>query len=102
MRRSGCQRPACGALLFLKHPLNHPLKQHRGLAAGSRCDLQARPPGAGLHGGDGGFKPINPISLKADAVRTLRREGLPGITPVALGNAVSIDGPDPEGNRLAL
>ena len=56
-----------------------------------------------------GFNPINQISLKADALGTLRemlltlqREGLPGITPVTHGNAVSIYVPDPEGNRLEL
>lgn len=58
---------------------------------------------------DAGFNPINQISLKADALATLRsmlhtlqREGLPGITPVTHGNAVSIYVPDPEGNRLEL
>lgn len=56
-----------------------------------------------------GFNPINQISLKADSLGTLRtmwhtlqREGLPGITPVTHGNAVSIYVPDPEGNRLEL
>lgn len=56
-----------------------------------------------------GFNPINQISLKADSLATLRsmlftlqREGLPGITPVTHGNAVSIYVPDPEGNRLEL
>ena len=56
-----------------------------------------------------GFNPINQISLKTDALGTLRdmlhllqREGLPGITPVTHGNAVSIYVPDPEGNRLEL
>ena len=56
-----------------------------------------------------GFNPINQISLKADDLGTLRamlhtlqREGLPGITPVTHGNAVSIYVPDPEGNRLEL
>lgn len=56
-----------------------------------------------------GFNPINQISLKTEALATLRsmlhtlqREGLPGITPVTHGNAVSIYVPDPEGNRLEL
>lgn len=56
-----------------------------------------------------GFNPINQISLKTDSLGTLRamlatlqQEGLPGITPVTHGNAVSIYVPDPEGNRLEL
>lgn len=64
--------------------------------------ITGRPEGAG-------FNPINQISLKADCLGTLRtmlgtlqREGLPGITPVTHGNAVSIYVPDPEGNRLEL
>jgi catechol-2,3-dioxygenase len=64
--------------------------------------ISGRPSGAG-------FNPINQISLKADSLGTLRtmwqilqREGLPGITPVTHGNAVSIYVPDPEGNRLEL
>ena len=55
------------------------------------------------------FNPINQISLKADSLETLcamhdtlRAEGLPNITPVTHGNAVSIYVPDPEGNRLEL
>jgi len=55
------------------------------------------------------FNPINQISLKADSLATLRAmhgtlqaEGLPNITPVTHGNAVSIYVPDPEGNRLEL
>ena len=55
------------------------------------------------------FNPINQISLKADRLADLQAmhallvaEGLPGITPVTHGNAVSIYVPDPEGNRLEL
>ncbi len=58
---------------------------------------------------DMAFNPINQISLKADRVADLQTmhallvaEGLPGITPVTHGNAVSIYVPDPEGNRLEL
>jgi catechol-2,3-dioxygenase len=58
---------------------------------------------------EAGFNVINQISLKADSLGTLKRmlallqaEGLPGITPVTHGNALSIYVPDPEGNRLEL
>jgi catechol 2,3-dioxygenase-like lactoylglutathione lyase family enzyme len=58
---------------------------------------------------DMAFNPINQISLKADSLGTLRnmlatlkREGLPDITPITHGNAVSVYVPDPEGNRLEL
>jgi len=55
------------------------------------------------------FNVINQVSLKADSVGTLKEmlrrlqaEGVPGITPVTHGNALSIYAPDPEGNRLEL
>ena len=55
------------------------------------------------------FNPINQISMKADSLDTLCRmhrtlidEGLPIVTPVTHGNAVSIYVPDPEGNRVEL
>lgn len=58
---------------------------------------------------DSGFSVINQISLKADSLATLKQmhrrvvaEGLPDVTPVTHGNALSIYVPDPEGNRLEL
>lgn len=56
-----------------------------------------------------GFNVINQIALKADSLATLKEmhrrmvaEGLPGISPVTHGNALSVYVPDPEGNRLEL
>ena len=58
---------------------------------------------------DGGFNPINQISLKADSLTTLRRmrsrlaaAGATEVLPVTHGNAVSVYLRDPEGNRLEL
>ncbi len=55
------------------------------------------------------FNPINQISLKTDALgtlrdmeATLRREGAADLVTVTHGNAVSIYVRDPEGNRLEL
>jgi catechol-2,3-dioxygenase len=55
------------------------------------------------------FNPINQISLKTDALGTLRamqatlqREGAADLVTVTHGNAVSIYVRDPEGNRLEL
>lgn len=54
-----------------------------------------------------GFNPINQISLKADSLATLKTvhqrliaEGVKELAPISHGNALSIYGRDPEGNRL--
>lgn len=55
------------------------------------------------------FNPINQISFRADSLATLRTswrrlvaEGARELIPVTHGNAVSVYGRDPEGNRIEV